>query len=169
MSAKSTTIWPIVSLVSIAIFATQKTKAGTVEKPIQKNFRLAYIRQNYPFAKSTETQYQVPALFTLAQAALESDFGTSNVALNSNNHFGIKADSSWRGAAYNGYRKYNTVQDSYNDHGKFLVQNKRYDNAFTSSDPFDFAKAIAKSSYSEDPVYYNSVAKVMKTIRTQLG
>src|SRR5271154_4896483 len=39
----------------------------------------------------------VPASITLAQALLESEDGNSTLALEANNHFGIKCTSDWTG------------------------------------------------------------------------
>ncbi len=123
-----------------------------------------YIRTYLPFAKSTETYYGIPTLVTLAQGGIESAWGASDVAENSNNHFGIKADRSWSGSQYKGYRAYGNVQDSYNDHGRFLTTNPRYDGAFSSSDPFAFIQAVAAAGYSENPAYADVVSKTMVAV-----
>ena len=41
--------------------------------------------------------YGIPASITLAQGILESGSGKSELAVNSNNHFGIKCHSNWEG------------------------------------------------------------------------
>jgi flagellum-specific peptidoglycan hydrolase FlgJ len=71
----------------------------------------------------------------IMQGALESGNGNSALASKYNNHFGIKADSSWKGEKVflptkevrNGitvienepFRVYNTVKDSFRDYAKF--------------------------------------------------
>src|SRR4051812_46681435 len=77
-----------------------------------------YIKRYMPFAYLTESIYKVPALVTISQGGLESGWGNSDLARNANNHFGIKAVG-WKGAAYNNFRKYNSVQSSFNDHALF--------------------------------------------------
>ncbi|MCB0577005.1 MAG: glucosaminidase domain-containing protein, partial [Saprospiraceae bacterium] len=77
----------------------------------------------------------IPASITLAQGILESGAGTSELAQNANNHFGIKCGTGWNGKTYqkkdddrdaNGnliescFRKYDKVEDSFHDHGEFL-------------------------------------------------
>ena len=74
-------------------------------------------------------KYKIPASITLAQGILESGDGNSELAKKSNNHFGIKCHSDWKGErVYHDddkkdecFRKYNTVRDSYDDHSEFLL------------------------------------------------
>ena len=56
-------------------------------------------------AKEQMRRYGIPASITLAQAILESRNGESELARKENNHFGIKATSSWlkNGGAYGVY------------------------------------------------------------------
>lgn len=67
----------------------------------------------------------VPASIQLAQAICESGGGISEVAKNSNNHFGIKAFSNWKGKVFTTkygttYRAYITLEEGYDDHAEFL-------------------------------------------------
>ena len=48
----------------------------------------------YPIAQQDEANTGVPALFTVSQAALESDYGLDAFG---NNFFGIKAGNNWNG------------------------------------------------------------------------
>ncbi len=41
--------------------------------------------------------YGIPASITMAQGLLESDCGNSRLAVEANNHFGIKCKSGWEG------------------------------------------------------------------------
>lgn len=123
-----------------------------------------YIKRYLPYAKSTETYYGVPAVFTLAQGGLESGWGTSSIARNAKNHFGIKADSSWYGPKYGSYRAYDDVQTGFDDHGKFLATQPRYSQAFMTTDPVTFAKAVSDAGYSENPDYFSLINKVMNTV-----
>ena len=42
-------------------------------------------------------KYKIPASITLAQGVLESGNGRSQLASKSNNHFGIKCHTGWKG------------------------------------------------------------------------
>ena len=124
-----------------------------------------------PYAESTQVKYGVPASITLAQAALESSWGTSGLTTSANNFFGIKADKSWKGqstamptqefvnGAYvtvnAGFRKYNSAQDSFNDHAKFLIDNGRYKKLFSLqvTDYIGWAQGLKSAGYATDPTY----------------
>ena len=42
-------------------------------------------------------RYKIPASISLAQGILESGSGTSTLAVEANNHFGIKCHVDWKG------------------------------------------------------------------------
>src|SRR5438552_1182595 len=75
----------------------------------------------------------VPASITLAQALLESEDGNSTLAVEANNHFGIKC-ADWTGPTFTKdddkrdecFRKYKSVLESYDDHSDFLKNRDRY-------------------------------------------
>ncbi|MBQ7457983.1 MAG: glucosaminidase domain-containing protein, partial [Bacteroidales bacterium] len=60
------------------------------------DLREQYIRRWRDVAMDQMAVSGVPASITLAQAALESSNGTSRLAVEANNHFGIKCHN-WRG------------------------------------------------------------------------
>ena len=122
-----------------------------------------------PAAQASAANTGVPASFTVAQAALESGWGTSSLARDGRNLFGVKADPAWRGDVLyintrdflNGawttvaarWRKYADWQDCMDDHAAFLHQNRRYAACFLCTTGDAFAKAVAKASYATDPDY----------------
>jgi|ERR1051326_8399040 flagellar protein FlgJ len=135
------------------------------------------------FAKESQAQTGVPYLFTLAQAALESAYGSRTAG--PNNFFGIKDTDGVNGnetlvltTEYNRrtglwtkikqyFRKYKTPADSFTDHGKFLRNNKRYAKAFRfQNDPYSFAWEVAQAGYATDPKYYQKIVGVMKRLQS---
>ena len=120
----------------------------------------------------------VPASITIAQAALESDWGESALAKTANNLFGIKADSLWRGQTLTMntkefikgqwvvvpalWRKYSSWQASVDDHAAFLKRNPRYKICFTCTTAQAFAKALAQAGYATDPAYSDKVIGLIK-------
>lgn len=102
---------------------------------------LAYISQYKHVALEQEEKYGIPASITLAQGILESGAGKSMLTVHANNHFGIKAGSSWRGGIYlawddeihkSKFRKYSSAKESFDDHAKVLKGN-RYSSLFAKS------------------------------------
>ena len=63
----------------------------------QKTATLIYIDQFKDIAIKEMKRTGIPASITLAQGIVESNSGESNLALNFNNHFGIKCKSDWKG------------------------------------------------------------------------
>lgn len=107
----------------------------------------------------------------LAQGIVESGDGNSILASEYNNHFGIKADASWKGRSVNlntrevvngtnvntdaNFRVYNSAADSYKDIVKFLMENPRYreNGVFGASTPDAQAAALQRAGYATDPNY----------------
>ncbi len=104
----------------------------------------------------------IPASITLAQGILESEYGNSRLAVEGNNHFGIKCHG-WTGdeiyadddAPNECFRKYPSALDSYHDHSAFLTTRGRYSFLFdlSSSDYKGWARGLKKAGYATNPAY----------------
>ncbi|PYE21324.1 flagellar protein FlgJ [Paraburkholderia silvatlantica] len=132
-----------------------------------------------PAAQQSMDQTRIPASFVVAEAALESGWGASQLTQQAMNLFGVKADSSWSGPVYaihtreylNGqwvmvnalFRKYSDWLGSISDHAAFLMNNPRYAPAFAWVDGISFAKAIAAAGYATDPQYAQKLASIIKS------
>ena len=111
----------------------------------------------------------IPASIKLAQGILESGSGTSYLAVNANNHFGIKCGGNYNGPeAYredddrvNGklikscFRVYPDAEESFRAHTRFLQDNRRYAFLFDykSDDYKKWAKGLKKAGYATSPTY----------------
>ncbi|MBQ2163399.1 MAG: glucosaminidase domain-containing protein [Muribaculaceae bacterium] len=110
----------------------------------------------------------IPVSITLAQGLLESAAGTSRLAREGNNHFGVKCHRSYRGdSTHIGttcYRKYRTVHDSYLDHSKFL-KGKRYQELFSLdiTDYRGWAHGLKRCGYATDPLYAEKLISMIET------
>ena len=78
----------LLSLACLSAGAESQRKLTSYQKYISKYSDLAIQHQK---------KYRIPASITLAQGLLESGAGQSDLARRSNNHFGIKCHSDWRG------------------------------------------------------------------------
>lgn len=120
-----------------------------------------------------QKKYKIPASITLAQALLESNAGASTLAQKSNNHFGIKCHSDWKGArSYHNddrenecFRKYKSIAESYEDHSRFLVEHSRYARLFEYkiTDYRKWAKGLQDCHYATDRGYANKLIAIIET------
>jgi uncharacterized FlgJ-related protein len=133
-------------------------------KPMSTNeVTKAYIAQYNAVAMANMKTYGIPASIILAQGILESGAGQSDLAMNANNHFGIKCHNDWTGdkiykdddSANECFRKYNQASESYQDHATVLTGKKRYANLFAlpKGDYKAWAKGLRDAGYATDPRY----------------
>ena len=130
-----------------------------------------YIKTYSALAIEQQKKYKIPASITLAQGLLESGAGQRYRARRSNTPFGIKCHSDWRGGrVYHDddlrgecFRKYKRVEDSYEDHSKFLKRS-RYDRLFQLkiTDYKGWARGLQKCGYATDRAYANKLIKVIE-------
>lgn len=116
-------------------------------------------------------KYKIPASITLAQGLLESGAGKSSLTVSSNNHFGIKCHSDWKGErvykADDGpndcFRKYKKAEDSFEDHSKFLTK-ARYKRLFDLkiTDYRGWARGLQQCGYATDRAYANKLIKLIE-------
>lgn len=134
-----------------------------------------YAARYADLAKENMRLYGIPASVTLAQGILESANGGSELASLGNNHFGIKASSSWlkNGGEYLVYTddrpdekfcKYATVAESYEHHSKILRNSSRYADCFRLS-PDDYkgwCEGIAKAGYASGGNYAATLQRIIE-------
>ena len=129
---------------------------------------LDYIERYKAIALQSEREFGVPASITLAQGLLESYVGQSKMALEANNHFGIKAYN-WQGEVYAscdsqvGYRKYGCAEDSFLDHARFL-KGPRYSILynFDVTDYRSWAQGLRDCGYAEDVNYPSKLISIIE-------
>ncbi len=135
-----------------------------------------YVEKYAEAAMEQMRKYGIPASVTLAQGILESANGQSELSRKGNNHFGIKATSSWvnQGGAYLVYAddkpnekfcKYASVADSYEHHSLFLKANGRYSNLFRlpADDYVGWTKGLQDAGYATSSKYAASLQSVIKS------
>ena len=135
--------------------------AGLQAQGLSRQY-LDYIERYKGLAVDQMLRYKIPASITLAQGLLESGAGTSTLARKANNHFGIKCGRAWKGpyilqdddARNEKFRKYRSVEESYEDHSRFLQQ-ARYSSLFDLSmkDYKGWAKGLKRCGYATNPRY----------------
>lgn len=131
-----------------------------------------YIEQYHELAIKEMNRVGIPASITLAQGMLESGNGNSSLARKSNNHFGIKCHSDWKGKrVYHDddkkgecFRKYKNPYQSYIDHSDFLTGKKRYASLFDLrlTDYKGWAKGLKRAGYATDPKYAHRLIQIIE-------
>jgi hypothetical protein len=116
-------------------------------------------------------RYGIPASIKLAQGILESAAGTSYLARNANNHFGIKCHD-WTGPRVFRaddtpnccFRKYATAEESWNDHSIFLTTRAHYRFLFDLpiTDFRGWARGLQRAGYATNPQYANKLINIIE-------
>lgn len=131
-----------------------------------------YIARYAPMAVDQMNRYGIPASITLAQGLLESAAGTSTLAVEANNHFGIKAGPDWKGpcvlrtddAPNERFRKYRSAAESYEDHSRFLRMYKRYAPLFElrPGDYRGWSHGLKRAGYATSPTYATNLISLIE-------
>lgn len=134
--------------------------------------RLAYIAKYSGIAVSEMKRTGVPASITLAQGLLESNSGQSMLAVDGNNHFGVKCHGDWGGRkiykdaekVHDCFRAYPNAEASFRDHSDFLRYRDRYKSLFSlkQTDYKGWAHGLKEAGYATDPAYPQKLIKLIE-------
>ncbi|MCG9543290.1 flagellar assembly peptidoglycan hydrolase FlgJ [Vibrio sp. Isolate33] len=164
--------------------ASEVQSASAVKQPVSFDSPESFVTSMKPYAEKAASALGVDSSLLLAQAALETGWGSKmvkNSLGNSNNLFNIKADRSWKGdkvatqtLEFHGktavkesasFRSYSNFEDSFNDYVKFLNENPRYETALQhQGNSENFIKGIHQAGYATDPNYADKVLRVKAKI-----
>ena len=144
-----------------------------------------YISQYGSLAVAEMQRTGIPASIKMAQALLESGAGTSTLAREANNHFGIKCHNGWTGEQFyredddrnergqiiaSCFRKYDHESMSYADHSSFLTGSVRYAALFTY-DPHDYqawARGLKRAGYATAHDYADRLISIIENYELHL-
>eukprot|EP01029_Cantina_marsupialis_P002368 TRINITY_DN12202_c0_g1_i3.p2 TRINITY_DN12202_c0_g1~~TRINITY_DN12202_c0_g1_i3.p2 ORF type:complete len:306 (+),score=27.76 TRINITY_DN12202_c0_g1_i3:1356-2273(+) len=164
--------------------AQEIQSASAAKQPVSFDSPESFVTSMKPYAEKAASALGVDSSLLLAQAALETGWGSKmvkNSLGNSNNLFNIKADRSWKGdkvatqtLEFHGktavkesasFRSYSSFEDSFNDYVKFLNENPRYETALQhQGNSENFIKGIHQAGYATDPNYADKVLRVKAKI-----
>jgi LysM repeat protein len=145
----------------------------TLVNLIGKDITKSYIDAYKPIAIAEMKRSGIPASIKLAQGVLESSGGRSDLALQANNHFGIKCGGGWTGRTYyksdddfdndgnkieSCFRQFEDGVHSYVAHTDFLLdpnKKSRYGFLFALDikDYQAWARGLREAGYATDPSY----------------
>ncbi|MEZ8604355.1 flagellar assembly peptidoglycan hydrolase FlgJ [Vibrio splendidus] len=164
--------------------ASEVQSASAVKQPASFDSPESFVTSMKPYAEKAASALGLDSSLLLAQAALETGWGSKmikNSLGNSNNLFNIKADRSWKGdkvatqtLEFHGktavkesasFRSYSNFEESFNDYVKFLNENPRYETALQhQGNSENFIKGIHQAGYATDPNYADKVLRVKAKI-----
>lgn len=155
-------------------------KSETQVEMVQQSHS-AFIKKVAPYAVVLGKEYGVLPSITVAQAILESNWGTSSLASQYNNYFGIKGDdpsntkllqtkeyTNGQWITINGrFRVYSDFRESMKDHTKLLVDgtswnSQQYKQVLQSKDYIDAAVALQTDGYATDPGYTSKIIRIIQ-------
>ncbi len=167
--SRNTTVLPILLILTTLFSTITLSVANNNDGRISRE---EYIKRYKKIAIYHQILYGIPASITMAQGILESDSGNSTLARGSNNHFGIKCKSDWKGKTFTHtddapnecFRAYKSVEDSYEDHAKFLDESPRYDSLFSyrADDYHSWARGLKAAGYATAPDYATRLIKIIE-------
>ena len=151
----------------LTLLTVQAMEAQTLRKPIYMD----YVRTYSAEARRQMDKHAIPASITLAQGLIETGGGTSTLAREHNNHFGIKCHTTWTGKRTykrddnpnDCFRSYPTAEASYQDHSLFL-KGRRYQRlyALRYDDYRGWAQGLQLCGYATNKGYANMLIKVIE-------
>ncbi len=144
-----------------------------------------FINQLAPQAQLLQGQYNILPSITIAQAILESDWGTSQLSSKYHNLFGVKAQSSNTKSVYldtqeyvNGhyvtvkarFEAYNSWNESLAEHAKLLAYGTKwnpdqYRDVVSADNYIQAARGLEKDGYATDPTYTEKLISLIKNYK----
>ncbi|MEZ4909544.1 MAG: glucosaminidase domain-containing protein [Saprospiraceae bacterium] len=170
--------------IALLIFVCHTTSAVPTA-PLSKKIAESYISLYAPIAVSEMKRIGIPASIKLAQGLLESDMGRSEMAIQANNHFGIKCGSTWTGDTFykldddqdslgniiqSCFRAYTRPEESFIAHSDFLTDPakiSRYGFLFdlSTTDYVGWANGLKFAGYATDPEYPTKLIKIIENYK----
>jgi flagellar protein FlgJ len=164
--------------------------AGVDEVPQLRPEVQDFVDRVWPDAVAASRETGIPAHFMVAQAALETGWGRSELrhadGRSSHNLFNIKTGAGWSGAAVetrttefiNGrstsesarFRAYGSYAESFRDYARLLRDNPRFAAVLGQTDAAGFARSLQSAGYATDPLYADKLQRIINgdTLRAAL-
>lgn len=134
-------------------------------------------QKEYQKRKKAGKKWTLPSV-CIAQAALETGWGTSPMMVKANAYFGIKAGTGWKGKVYSTktqecydgknyttitdlFRAYDSLEDSVADYYDLITGLDRYATACNQTDPQKCIQAIKNGGYATSPTYVKNVISIV--------
>lgn len=137
-----------------------------------KNAEASYVAAYKGLAKKMGRKHGIPPSILLAQAAIASKNGTTEMAESAHNHFSVKCDVRYHGPTWYSkkggvnecYKKYKSVSASYKDQCKQLGQDRRFKSLYhlERGDYKGWANGLKDSAYTTNSRYNNQLITLIE-------
>ena len=161
------------------------TQKKSTEQSQMTTGQQSFFNNILPAIQQVSQKNSIVTSVMLAQSILESGWGTSQLATNAYNIFGIKADSSWKGNTYtvhtkevvNGrtitvekqFRAYKSLLESISDYGSFFTSTawriKNYASFLQATNYETALTSLLASGYATDPAYAEKLKSIVQRYR----
>ena len=166
---------------------SKPTSGTSIQKKSTQQSQMTTSQQSFfnnilPAIQQVSQKNSIVTSVMLAQSILESGWGTSQLATNAYNIFGIKADSSWKGNTYtvqtkevvNGktitvekqFRAYKSLLESISDYGSFFTSTawrmKNYASFLQATNYETALTSLLASGYATDPAYAEKLKSLIQ-------
>ena len=170
---------------TLPLLAQSLTPEENAKKAAEEKIKkLAYVKKYSWLAIEEMRRTGIPASIKLAQAIVESHSGTSPLATEANNHFGLKCGKEWTGKTMfrvdddrdiNGFliescfQSYTTIRESYMRHSDHLLNPAKMDRygylfALDVLDYRAWAEGLQKGGYSTNPFYAQILVQTIEEL-----
>lgn len=143
-----------------------------------------FIRMLLPKVKQAGSELGVDPEIIVAQAALETGWGSRVIAdesgKSSNNLFNIKAGSQWRGDSVpvktleyrdgtfkpevDEFRRYESMDESIRDYVNLIKRGAHYQEALQAESGGEYLQRLQQAGYATDPAYADKILSVYQKI-----
>jgi flagellar protein FlgJ len=166
---------------ALRLFKQNGPSSPAAAAPVASEKQASFISELWPAAQEAGQQLGIDPRNLIAQAALETSWGTH---VPGNNLFGMKAGKQWSGSSVsagtqeyeNGaavnttgqFRAYDSRAQSFQDYVSLLRNSPRYAAALnTGSNVQAFATALQRGGYATDPDYASKISSIAGSISPQ--
>lgn len=158
----------------------REVRQSQTEIPQSEQIKVNFIKKVAPIAESEQQQNHVLASITIAQAALESDWGQSELSQKYNNLFGVKGtgtnsammttkeyvNGQWITVKAS-FAVYSSWAASIEAHTKLLVNGleddpNHYQQVINASNYEEAAEALQANGYATDPNYAQKLIAIIQ-------
>lgn len=160
---------PKKELFDMSLFGKKSAPPKAIDElaKVDEATKQAYLKRFARVAVSESGKFNIPASVILANALLQSQGGTRELAEKANNQFGLPCTHDWQGDKTevdgNCYRKYENAWTSFRDHS-FYVTTGSYASLrkIARTDYKAWAKALEKAGFSGEEDLAKQLVKIIE-------